>query len=97
MTSSLIGFSAALVGNPQYSVLPPWPAQRPHQVVPLGPDPFGSAKDREIETGHATESESDRPSRSVCPACRAVADFASVFAHRCPACESEVNFVTDAP
>lgn len=37
-----------LVGNPKYYVLPPWPAQPPHQAVPVGPDPFGSAKDRDI-------------------------------------------------
>ncbi len=86
-----------LVGNPKYYVLPPWPARHPHRVVPLGPDPFGSEQDRDIETRDASRPGAGEPGRFVCPACRAGADVASVFAQWCLACESEVDFVIDAP
>jgi hypothetical protein len=33
---------AGLVGEPKYAIFPPWPAERPHVVSLLGPDPFGA-------------------------------------------------------
>jgi hypothetical protein len=75
-----------LVGKPRYRVLPPWPARRPHRVVPLDPVAFERVKEGEDLGG---------PRRFVCPVCRAAADLASIFAHWCPECESTVNFVAD--